>query len=86
MARVHQRPASSRPARARSRAIGHRKRPYKVILESITQEKKKLYTVVRGDARDNNQKEGADRYMQIRYPLRQKPLLDILLSQPGIRL
>lgn len=48
MARVHQRAASARAAKARSRATGHKKRPYKVILESITQEKKKLYTVVCG--------------------------------------
>ncbi|KAI9875404.1 MAG: hypothetical protein M1830_008524, partial [Pleopsidium flavum] len=50
MARIHQRAASSRPGRARSKVTGHRRRPYKVILESISQEKKRLYTVISFEA------------------------------------
>lgn len=48
MVRVHaRRAASARPAAARHKAfLGTRKPSYRVILEQVTQEKKKLITVV----------------------------------------
>ena len=48
MGRVHtQRAISARPAVARRKAtLGSRKPSYRVILEQVTQEKKKLITVV----------------------------------------
>lgn len=49
MVRVHtQRAASAGPAAARHKAtLGARKPSYRVVLEQVTQEKKKLITVVR---------------------------------------
>lgn len=46
MARVVRRAASASARRAPSRAVQRRARKHKVIMESVTQEKKKLRTVV----------------------------------------
>ncbi|KAI9811438.1 MAG: hypothetical protein M1827_005421 [Pycnora praestabilis] len=46
MTRVNKRAASARPARARSKPPARRSKPYKVVFESVTQEKKKQLTVV----------------------------------------
>ncbi|KAJ5684803.1 uncharacterized protein N7477_001148, partial [Penicillium maclennaniae] len=51
MARVVRRAASASARRAPSRAVQRRARKHKVIMESVTQEKKKLRTVISFEAR-----------------------------------
>ncbi|CAI7642877.1 unnamed protein product [Penicillium manginii] len=51
MARVVRRAASASVRRAPSRAVQRRARKHKVIMESVTQEKKKLQSVISFEAR-----------------------------------
>jgi hypothetical protein len=44
---MHHSRIAAASSRAASGAIGHRKKPYKIVLESVTEEKKKLRSTVR---------------------------------------
>jgi hypothetical protein len=53
MARVHharpqQQAAHRRAILEQPRAAAKKKKPYKIVLEAVTQEKKKLHSIVRG--------------------------------------
>jgi hypothetical protein len=38
----------------RSRAVSRKKKPYKIVLEAVTQEKRKVHTIVRRIAESHN--------------------------------
>ncbi|KAE8348403.1 hypothetical protein BDV28DRAFT_93023 [Aspergillus coremiiformis] len=85
MARVFRRPASAFTRRAPSRAAQRTARKHKVIMESITQEKKKLRSVVCHYIvwlpRDNLDNPGRYRLKQ-RHPLVIPSFPQVILSSP----